>query len=113
MTSGVKALALLAAIPALLSTPSVHAAEATHPAPNAGDAESATTKQLPGGAVLHLAPGTRIEVVRTLKLQLGPPGSAETVTQVVKVVSGRVDVEIPISRVPKTAVLFQAPHKAS
>jgi hypothetical protein len=113
MTSRVRALALFAAIPVLLSTPSVLAAEATHSAPSAGNAESATTKQLPGGAVLHLAPGTRIEVVRTLKLQLGPPGSAETITQVVKLTSGRVDVEIPISRVPKTAVLFQAPHKAS
>jgi hypothetical protein len=47
-----------------------------------------------------------------MKLQLGP-GSGDTVTQVVKLISGRVDVEIPFSRVPRTAVLFQAPHKAS
>jgi hypothetical protein len=114
MTSRVRALALCTVLPALLTAPSALAAEATRPAPNAGSAESATTtKVLAGGAVLHLAPGTRIEVVRTLKLQLGPPGSAETVTQVVKLVSGRVDIEIPLSRVPKTAVLLQAPHKAS
>jgi hypothetical protein len=109
MISRVKAAALFAALPVLVSAPHSVAAEAA-PTP-AG--EAATTKQLPGGAVLHLAPGTQIEVVRMLKLQLGPPGSAETVTQVVKLTSGRVDVDIPLSRVPKTAVLFQAPHKVS
>lgn len=34
-------------------------------------------------------------------------------TQVVKLISGRVDVDIPMSKVPKTAVLLQAPHKVS
>ncbi|HEY0463604.1 MAG TPA: hypothetical protein VGC79_05320 [Polyangiaceae bacterium] len=72
-----------------------------------------TTKQLAGGALLHLAPGTRIEVGRTMKLQLAPQGSPQTVTQVVKLISGRVDVDIPVSKVPKTAVLLQAPHKVS
>jgi hypothetical protein len=109
MISRVKAAALFAVLPVLLSAPQSSAAETT-PTPTG---EAAITKQLPGGAVLHLAPGTHIEVVRMLKLQLGPPGSAETVTQVVKLTSGRVDVEIPLSRVPKTAVLFQAPHKVS
>jgi hypothetical protein len=110
MISRVSAVALFTVIPALFNASSAQAGAA---APNAASAEGAITKQLPGGAVLHLAPGTRIEIVRTLKLQLGPPGSAETVTQVVKLVSGRVDVDIPLSRAPKTAVLFQAPHKAS
>lgn len=48
-----------------------------------------------------------------MKLQLAPQGSAQTVTQVVKLISGRVDVEIPLSKVPKTAVLLQGPHKVS
>ncbi len=48
-----------------------------------------------------------------MKLQLAPPGSPQTVTQVVKLISGRVDVDIPASKVPKTAVLLQAPHKVS
>jgi len=94
--------ALLAPAPALATEPTVISAEST-----------AITKQLPGGAVLHLAPGTRLETVRVMKLQLGPPGSAETMTQVLKLVSGRVDVELPLAKVPRTAVLFQAPHKAS
>ena len=87
-------------------------------AANSGDSTNAvegTTKQLAGGALLHLAPGTRIEIGRSMKLQLAPAGSPQTVTQVVKLISGRVDVEIdiPASKVPKTAVLLQAPHKVS
>ena len=114
MTKCVTALALLAALPSLVSARTAAASEA----PRATRADSAsttegTTKQLAGGAVLHLAPGTRIEVGRSLKLQLGPPGSAQTVTQVVKLISGRVDIDIPLSRVPKTAVLLQAPSKVS
>ena len=105
-----RGMALFALVPALLAAPSARAGEVARIGRSAGP-EAGTTKQLPGGAVLHLAPGTVLETVRTLKLQLGPPGSAETVTQVVKLVSGRVDVEIPLSRVPKTAVLFQAAHK--
>jgi hypothetical protein len=108
----VRAVALFAVIPALFAASAARAGEAARLGSNVGT-ESGTTKQLPGGAVLHLAPGTVIEIVRTLKLQLGPPGSAETVTQVVKLVSGRVDAEVPLSRVPKTAVLFQAAHKVS
>ncbi|HEY3257091.1 MAG TPA: hypothetical protein VGJ91_24205, partial [Polyangiaceae bacterium] len=84
----------------------------------AGHADSAraaegTTKQLAGGALLHLAPGTRIEVGRSMKLQLAPTGSPQTVTQVVKLISGRVDVELPLSKAPKTAVLLQGPRKVS
>jgi hypothetical protein len=113
MVSRVSALALFLVLPTLFAAAPVGAAEAKHSATASVAAEATTTKQLPGGAVLHLAPGTKIELVRTMKLQLGPPGSTDTVTQVLKLVSGRVDVEIPLSRVPKTAVLFQAPHKAS
>jgi len=111
MTRRVTALALLAALPTLIHT---HLADAKE-APRAAHADSSegTVKQLPGGAVLHLAPGTRIELTRTMKLQLGPPGSAQTVTRVVKLISGRVDIDIPISKVPSTAILLQAPRKVS
>ncbi len=104
----VSALAGVCALPALFAAVPSFAAE-----PVVISADTATTKQLPGGAVLHLDAGARLEAVRVMKLQLGPPGTAETPTQVLKLVSGRVDVELPISKVPKTAVLFQAPHKAS
>jgi hypothetical protein len=113
MVSRVSAVALFVVLPTLFAAAPVGAAEAKHSAAGTVSAEIATTKQLPGGAVLHLAPGAKIELGRTMKLQLGPPGSTDTVTQVVKLVSGRVDVDIPLSRIPKTAVLFQAPHKAS
>lgn len=107
------ALGLFAALPSLLCTPA-KAAEAT-PTMRADLAVVAdgTTKQLAGGALLHLAAGARIELGRTLKLQLGPPGSAQTVTQVVRLISGRIDIEIPLSKIPKTAVLLQAPRKVS
>lgn len=106
-------LALFAALSTFISG-TLHAAEAkSSAAPGASDIAEGTTKQLPGGALLHLAPGTRIEMLRSLKLQLAAPGSPQTVTQVVKLISGRVDVDIPMSKTPKTAVLLQAPHKVS
>src|SRR5450432_1878770 len=108
MASTMRVLALFAAIPALLGTPLAAAAEA-----DAGDAQPTITKRLPGGAVLHLAPGTRIEIGHPQKVQLGAPGSEETVTQVVKLLSGRVDVDIVPSRQVRTAVLLEAPHKVS
>jgi len=107
------ALAMFAALPLLFSE-NVQAAEAKAGVrSDSSNSVEGTTKQLAGGARLHLAPGTRIEVVRTMKLQLAPPGSPQTVTQVVKLISGRVDVDIPVSAVPKTAVLLQAPNKVS
>lgn len=96
-------------LPALLATAPSSAAE-----PTVISADSVPiTKQLPGGAVLRLSPGARLETLRVMKLQLGPNGAAETPTQVFKLLSGRVDVELPLTKMPKTAVLFQAPHKVS
>ena len=114
MTNRVTALALLAAFPSFICAASVRANEATRATrtESANTAEG-TTKQLAGGALLHLAPGTRIELGRSLKLQLGPPGSAQTLTQVVKLISGRIDIDIPLSKIPKTAVMLQGPHKVS
>jgi len=114
MTNRVTALALLAALPTFICAAPARASEATRVThTDSANTDEGTTKQLSGGALLHLAPGTRIEVGRSLKLQLGPPGSAQTATQVVKLISGRVDIEIPLSKVPKTAVLLQAPRKVS
>jgi hypothetical protein len=112
MTRRVTALALLAALPTLIHTHLAAGSEAPR-AIHSDSASEGTVKQLPGGAVLHLAPGTQIEMGRTMKLQLGPPGSAQTVTRVVKLISGRVDIDIPISKVPSTAILLQAPRKVS
>jgi hypothetical protein len=113
MKRRVTALVMFAALPTLFSN-TLQASDAKTPVrADASSAAEGTTKQLPGGAVLHLAPGTRVELGRSMKLQLAPPGSPQTVTQVVKLISGRVDVDIPASKAPKTAVLIQAPHKVS
>jgi hypothetical protein len=112
MTSRVGLVTLFAAIPALFAVPSSAATETTHPA-EASSAQASSTKRLPGGALLHLAPGTRIELGRPVKLQLGSPGSDETPTQVVKLLSGRVDVDLPLMKQPRSAVLIEAPHKMS
>ncbi|MES1175926.1 MAG: hypothetical protein ABUL62_16515 [Myxococcales bacterium] len=114
MTLRVTALAVFAALPTLAFAHSAAASDTTKA--TQGDTTSSaegTTKQLAGGAILHLAPGTLIEVGRSLKLQLAPPGAPQTVTQVVKLISGRVEIDIPLSKVPKTAVLLQAPRKVS
>jgi len=114
MTKRVILLAVFAALPSSFSAERASAAERAPLAHIDSAAPSeGTTKQLAGGALLHLAPGTRFELGRTLKLQLGPPGSAQTVTQVIKLISGRIEVDIPLSKVPKTAVLLQAPRKVS
>lgn len=114
MTKRVTALVVFAALAGLVTVKPVAAAEAARaPIPSSASVSESTTKQLPGGALLRLAPGTQIEIVRTMKLQLAPPGQPLTVTQVVKLISGRVDIEIPLAKVPKTAVLLQAPRKVS
>jgi hypothetical protein len=107
MTRSLKAFALFAAIPALLASSSAVAADAP--------AGGVTVKRLPGGAVLHLAPGTRFELARPLKLPLGSPGSEDTPTQVVKLMSGRIEVDLPLANVKqlKTAVLIEGPRKFS
>ena len=111
MISRASTLALFVALPALLGAPLAHAVEAANPAAATAGAASGTTKKLPGGAVLHLGPNTRIEIGRPLKLLLA--GSEETPTQVVKILSGRVEVDIPLSKQPRTAVLLEGPHKLS
>lgn len=114
MTKRVTALAMFAVLPALLCAKPAAANDDVRAAKSDATSKSeGTVKQLPGGAVLRLAPGTVIELGRSLKLQLAPPGQPQTLTQTVKLISGRVDVEIPLSKAPKTAVLFQAPHKVS
>lgn len=114
MTVRAIAVTVFAVLPMLVSARSASGNETAKPArTDSASAADGTTKQLAGGAVLHLAPGTRIELGRSLKLQLAPPGSPQTVTQVIKLISGRVDVDIPLSKVPKTAVLLQAPRKVS
>ena len=106
--------AVFATLSTLVAAQSASASEAVNATPaDSTNSPQGTTKQLAGGAILHLAPGTLIEVGRSLKLQLAPPGSPQTVTQVVKLIAGRVDIDIPLGKVPKTAVLLQAPRKVS
>jgi hypothetical protein len=80
------------------------------PAPKAASGE---TRTLPGGAVLTLSKDAKYELGRPIKLQLSPTGSDKTVTQVIKLTSGRVSVSLPEAKNPKTAVLIQGPRKVS
>jgi hypothetical protein len=115
MTRRLTALLLLALLPTSFSGKLAASEAKAGVRTDAADAAEGTVKQLPGGAILRLAPGTRIELGRALKLQLAAGGSPPTVTQVVKLISGRIDVdiEVPANKLPKTAVLVQAPHKVS
>lgn len=83
----------------------------------ASDSTPSTTsepqvRKLPGGAVLRLAPGTRVSVGRPTKIQLGSRPE-RTVTQTIRLTSGRVEIELPLGKTPTTAVLVQGPHRIS
>jgi hypothetical protein len=76
---------------------------------SAGEVE---TRKLPGGAILRLAPGTRISLGRPIKVQLGSRPES-TLAQSVQLLSGRVEIDLPPSKTPTTAVLIQAPQRVS
>jgi hypothetical protein len=83
----------------------------------AGDAATAAgaegTRTLPGGAVVKFSSDAKFELAKPLQLALAASGSEKTPVQVIKLSAGRVSITIPESksRVPKTAVLVQAPRK--
>ncbi len=93
-------------------TPSAWAKGAEGPAAKAG-ADSART--LPGGAVLRLSAGAKYELGKPIKLQLASTGTEKTLVQVIKLTEGHVTITVPESKtkVPRTAVLVQAPRKVS
>src|SRR6187401_545601 len=103
------AAAVLTAL-SLLGPLSAQASEG-HAAPKStpGDGE---VRKLPNGAILRLAPGTRIELGRPIKVQLGAKPEL-TVAQSIQLISGRVEVDLPVSKNPTTAVLVLAPFKVS
>lgn len=79
----------------------------------AAEATGWSVKTLPGGATLHLAPGTELEMDRPMRLMLGPPSAPMTPTQTLTLRRGRVEIEVPKTPVPKTAVLVRGAHGAS
>lgn len=82
-------------------------------APKSAAAAQEQTRTLPGGAVVTFSKDAKYELGKAIRLQLNPTGSEKTTTQVLKLTAGRVRVEIPESKQPKTAVLIQAPRKVS
>lgn len=82
-------------------------------APKAAAAGREETKTLPGGAVLTFSKDAKYELGKPIRLQLNPTGNDKTTTQVVRLSAGRVRVQIPEAKNPKTAVLIQAPRKVS
>jgi hypothetical protein len=83
---------------------STSAASAASPEPQ--------TRKLPGGAVLRIAPGTQFTVGHPIKVQLGSRPE-RTLAQTIRLVSGRVEVDLPASKTPTTAVLVQGPSRIS
>lgn len=69
--------------------------------------------RLPGGTSLRLAPGTRLKVGKPIKLQLTQGGGPKTLTHTVDLLSGRVEVDLPVSKHPAQAVLVRAPQRVS
>ena len=100
---------LLAALSCSVVSSSAWASEA----PSSAKAAASETRTLPGGAVVTFSKDAKYELGRPIKLQLSPTGSDKTPVQVIKLTAGRVNVTIPESKKPKTAVLIQAPRKVS
>lgn len=88
-------------------------AKATADGTTAANGEASRT--LPGGAVLRFSSDAVYELTKPVQLALAKTGSEKTPVQVIKLKSGRVSISIPESkaRVPRTAVLIQAPRKVS
>ena len=87
-------------------TPAAFAADAKAP-----PGSSSQTQTLPGGAVAHFSKDAVWELGRAIKLQLSGTGQSQTPVQVVKLSKGRVSIELPELKVPKSAVLVQGPRK--
>jgi hypothetical protein len=78
-----------------------------------GSPAAAEVRKLPGGAVVRMSPGARVTFGRPIRLQLVPTGGAKTLTHTVKLISGRIEVDLPASKTPTTAVMIHAPNKIS
>jgi hypothetical protein len=75
-------------------------------------ASAGETRKLAGGAVLKVSPGTRYELGRPIRVQLGS-GSEQTLAQSVQLISGRVEIELQQTQTPTTAVLIRTANKVS
>jgi hypothetical protein len=84
-------------------------------APRAGGDLVEGARTLPGGAMLEVSSDAKYELGKAIKLQLAPTGTEKTVVQVLRLTAGRVSITVPESKgkVPRTAVLVQAPRKVS
>lgn len=77
------------------------------------EGEASLVKRLPGGAILRTTAGTRLSFDKPIRLLLGPAGSGKTLTHSVRLLAGRVEIDLPASKVPATAVLVRGPNKIS
>jgi hypothetical protein len=110
---GRAAIAAVFTVLSLLGPHSVQASEGqTSKAGNKASSADGEVRKLPNGAILRLAPGTRIALARPIKVQLGSRPE-QTLAQSVQLISGRVEVELPASKNPTAGVLIQAPFKIS
>lgn len=84
-------------------------------ADTAASASAESSRTLPGGAVVKFSSDAKYELGKPIKLALAASGTEKTPVQVIKLTAGRVSIAIPESKakVPRTAVLVQAPRKVS
>lgn len=72
-------------------------------------------QELSGGASLRVAPDTQYHVGRAVRLQIGPEGTGKTLTHPIRLISGRLEIELPASDAPAplTAVQVRGPNRIS
>jgi len=93
----------------LCLVPGLASASDARPSSEARSADFETRK-LPGGATLRIARGSEFHVGRPINVQLG---KGQTLAQTVRLTRGRVEVDLPESKQPTTAVLVQGPSRIS
>ncbi|MFZ5892447.1 MAG: hypothetical protein ACOY0T_15415 [Myxococcota bacterium] len=92
-----------------LGAPLAHGSDSTN---SSKTGSSPTERKLPGGGVLRSARGTHMKLGKPIKVQLDSRGD-RTPAQVVGLTSGRVEMDLPQTKNPSSAVLVQAPFKVS
>src|SRR5690349_19135766 len=67
--------------------------------------------ELKGGAVIDVAAGSEFAFDPSLRIPLGKPGEPDTLTRVVRLTRGTVDVTVPQGKRDPTALMVHGPGK--
>jgi hypothetical protein len=69
--------------------------------------------ELRGGAVVDISPGSEFSFEPSLRVPLGEPGQRDTLTRVVRVIRGGIDVSLSNGKRDQTPVMIRGPGKMS